>query len=257
MSWWTNWNPGERAWFVFLAISGVLLLLGAWIMSQKPKDSGWRVFQWLRHIGTPDGDTRVGRTGLVAGLGAGILTSLAVTFTLFAVQYSLQKSQDEATWKSGIATAWNLPGFELDGHQGQVNGMNFSGKQMHDADFRKAHLRDAGVKFEDAMLENSHFEEADLRGVDFLGAHLSGSEFAGVDLGGADLRSADLSHTTIAGAKSISGALVNSQTCWPHGFMSSQMFKKAQLHKTEWHDPANNRVYATYGQEWPACGEKM
>ncbi|TVZ76577.1 pentapeptide repeat-containing protein [Streptomyces sp. BK340] len=255
MWWWNSWTSGEKIWFVSLAATGLLLLTIAWIMARDPgKVSRWRIARWLRKPVQGDGNLNVGRTGLLAGLGAGILTSLAVTFTLFAVQYSLQQSQDESTWKSSVATAADLPGFEPGHHK--LNGMNFSGKQMRDADFRNTHLSGIGVKFEDSILENSHFEGADARGVDFLGAHFSGSEFANTNLSGADLRSADLSHTSISGAKSLDGALVNQQTCWPHGFTKSIKFREACLRKWEWHDPNNNKVHISYGQEWPACGKK-
>ncbi|MET9073629.1 pentapeptide repeat-containing protein [Streptomyces sp. NPDC004232] len=118
-------------------------------------------------------------------------------------------------------------------------------------------MRNLGVKFEDSNLEGAHFNGADLRGVDFLGAHFAGAEFDGANLKGADLRSADLSHTNISYAKDLQGALVNAQTCWPHGFLNNPNFNGYQLHRWEWIDPNSGKKVTSYGREWPACGERL
>ncbi|MEU4352089.1 pentapeptide repeat-containing protein [Streptomyces sp. NPDC023838] len=175
---------------------GILIVLGimfaalAWRMAVKEREKEPRI-------------------EVLAAVGGGLITGLAVGLAVLFLQKSFEDSQKYATWRASVEVTESIPGFDPGGRD--IKGINFSGKKLYDADFTDADLQ--GSKFRDADLQGAVFDNANLQDADLIGANLKEASFNGANLEGALLQDADFSYAIVS--VKIDNAQVNARTCWP------------------------------------------
>ncbi len=163
-------------------------------------------------------------SGPWAGLGSGLLTGAIVSVGLLIFQIQLTRDSEEPTWRANVQAADSIPGFSIPtflSHKGYrpINNINFSGKDLHDANLNGVHLE--GVEMRDtnlrgATLVGTHLEGADLVAANLEGADLKGAYLTNARLQGANFRTADIEH-----AASFAGAVASDKTCWTQAFLVS------------------------------------
>jgi Pentapeptide repeats (8 copies) len=217
VGWLTDWAPevtGIAAAVFFVA--GIVCCIRVWRRKPKKKD--------------PE---------IVFGLSMGIalLSSGFLAFAVLLLQGLVEdaaKAEEEtaraeqvaADTEQAIALTTSISGFNAhDLPPGvKLKELNFKAKTLNGAQLKDADL--AGVNFQDASLTHANLERADLSEANLIGVDLTDADLTGADLSGADLRGARLEHTGIEYAKSLKGAKVNSETCWPQGFLRSDLTKR-------------------------------
>ncbi|MFK0253162.1 pentapeptide repeat-containing protein [Streptomyces sp. NPDC090445] len=195
---------------------GVLLLLGV-------LGAVGAVFAWRMAVREPESEPRI---EVLAGIGGGLVTGIAIGVSALFLEQSFGESQEYAAWRANVEIAGSIPGFTPK-HK-NIDGINFSGKELPNADLSDAHL------------ESFRFRETNLRGADLTGAHLQNAELIGTNLyqaglsgahlEGASLHSANLTHAVLGPAKSFAGAKVNLYTCWPKG-VPQEVLNKVTVEK--------------------------
>ncbi|MCX5156037.1 pentapeptide repeat-containing protein [Streptomyces sp. NBC_00291] len=186
------------------ALLGFLILLGV-------LGATGAVFAWRMAVREPEREPRI---EVLAGIGGGLITGIAIGVSALFLDKQIEESQLYATWRANVEISDAMPGFTPGNRD--IDGIHFSGKLMHNADFRGVKVRDG--QFQDARLERSHFENAKMQGANLLGANLYEASLIGTNLDGADLRSANLTLAVVNGTEtSFKGAKVDGHTCWPEG----------------------------------------
>jgi hypothetical protein len=171
---------------------------------------------------------------LVFGISMGIalITSgfiaLAVSYLQGRVEHAANEDEaaasaerEEARADQAISLTSSISGFNPEDLPPgvELRKINFNGKTFDAAQLEGAKL--PGEDFQDAVLTRANLKGADLSGANLIGVDLTDAELTGADLSGADLRGARFEHAAIEQAKSLKGAKVNDQTCWPQGFFRS------------------------------------
>ncbi|MGW6835416.1 pentapeptide repeat-containing protein [Streptomyces sp. NPDC054949] len=186
------------------ALLGFLILLGI-------LGAAGAVFAWRMAVREPEREPRI---EVLAGIGGGLITGIAIGVSALFLDKQIEESQKYATWRANVEIVEAMPGFTPGNRN--IEGINFSGKLMHNADFRGVKVQNG--QFQDTYLERSHFEGADLQGANLIGANLYEASLIGTNLDRADLRSANLTLAVVNGDKtSFKGAKVDGHTCWPEG----------------------------------------
>ncbi|MER5932012.1 pentapeptide repeat-containing protein [Streptomyces sp. NPDC002054] len=167
------------------------------------------IFAWRMAIKEPEREPRI---EVLAGIGGGLITGIAVGVSALFLEQSLGERQKYSAWRANVEIAESIPGFTPGSRD--IQGINFSGKVLHNADFRGADLRKA-------QLRDTDLTGADLRGARMQGANLVGANFYQADLRGAHLEgtwlhAANFTEATINDdATYFTGAIVDIDTCWP------------------------------------------
>ncbi|MFI2371234.1 pentapeptide repeat-containing protein [Streptomyces sp. NPDC018833] len=191
-----GWLIGLVALIATLAVAGSILALSAWRMARNEEKT-----------------TREPKIEVLAGIGGGLVTGIAVGLSALFLEQSIENAQLYATWKSNVEVADSIPGFDPDGRD--IEGINFSGKELRDADF-KDNEKLKGAQFRDTDLTGADFRNANLTGANLIGANLQEADLTGATLDGAMLQSANLAGAIINHpGTSFNGAMVNAYTCWP------------------------------------------
>ncbi|MER6392587.1 pentapeptide repeat-containing protein [Streptomyces sp. NPDC059382] len=186
------------------ALLGFLILLGI-------LGATGAIFAWRMAVREPEREPRI---EVLAGIGGGLITGIAIGVSALFLDKQIEESQKYAAWLANVEIVEAMPGFTPGDRN--IDGINFSGKLMRNADFTGAEVRNG--RFQDAYLERSHFEGADMRKANLLGANLYEASLIGTNLDGADLRSANLTLAAVNGdGTSFEGAKVDAHTCWPEG----------------------------------------
>ncbi|MEU6668036.1 pentapeptide repeat-containing protein [Streptomyces sp. NPDC046727] len=190
-------SPWQWALVIVLIVAGLLLAGIAWKMA----------------IGTHQAATE---SSVLAGIGGGLITGFAVSLSVFFLQHSFEKTQEEATWRANVQLSSRISGF--DPHRHSIKDLSFAGKELLDADFSGMDLE--GYSFRDAKLHGAVFDDANLRGANFIGADLSEASLRRVNLERALLLSTRMHLTDLRGAR-YKKTEVNYLTCWPRQFFST------------------------------------
>ncbi|QES52161.1 hypothetical protein DEJ50_04520 [Streptomyces venezuelae] len=158
------------------------------------------------------------RIEVLAGIGGGLITGIAVGVSALFLEQSLGERQKYSAWRANVEIAESIPGFTPGSRD--IQGINFSGKTLRNADFRGADLRKA-------QLRDTDLTGADLRGARLQRANLVGANFYQADLRGAHLEGADLHAANFTRATiydrdrdrdtDFTRSVVNKDTCWPVG----------------------------------------
>jgi hypothetical protein len=186
------------------ALLGVLILLGA-------LGALGAVYAWRMAVREPEREPRI---EVLAGIGGGLITGIAVGLSALFLEQSLGETQKYASWRANVEIASSIPGF-MPGDR-NIEGINFSGKELRNADFTGIAVRD--VQFRDADLTGAVFDRADLRGANLIGANFYEASLKDAKLDRALLQGANLTGAIIATDDiSFRGAQVNAETCWPEG----------------------------------------
>ncbi|MFF8382128.1 pentapeptide repeat-containing protein [Streptomyces kanasensis] len=169
------------------------------------------IFAWRMALSEPEREPRI---EVLAGIGGGLVTGIAVGISALFLEQTLGEAQKYAAWRANIEIAAVIPGFTPGDRD--VKGINFSGKVLHDADFTGADLR--GVRFRDADLRGAIFDNAKMQGAELIGANLQDASLRGADLTRAELESANLTGAVVnAPETTFKDARVDKHTCWPAG----------------------------------------
>lgn len=134
------------------ALLGVLILLGVL----------GAAFAWRMAVKEPE---REPRTEVLAGIGGGLITGIAIGVSALFLKQALEESQRYATWRANVEIAASIPGFSPGDRD--IEGIDFSGTSLHNADLR-------GVDLCHAQLRDTDFTGADLSGAQLQGANLTG-----------------------------------------------------------------------------------
>ena len=163
-------------------------------------------------------DRSVAYSALLGSVGSALVTGAIFAMVTISLESALQKSQADVVWRANVATSSEMAGFNPAGHSLFLpEKIDFSGKILHDANFRNADLH--GIQFRDSDLRGADFQWCEAGRASFVGADLTATNFQSADLSGANLSAAHLTRAQIAGAKSLKGATVNANTCRPSGFL--------------------------------------
>ncbi|MER6319435.1 pentapeptide repeat-containing protein [Streptomyces sp. NPDC001581] len=154
------------------------------------------------------------KSGVLAGLGGGLVTGFAVGLSQLFLQSSMAESQAEQSWRASVQMSQTLRGFTPGNHS--LKGISFAGKDLTDADFTGADLTDA--IFRDANLRGAILASANLKGANFTGADLESATLAHANVEGAAFHGANLEHTLLASAR-FENVRANYATCWPKSML--------------------------------------
>ncbi|WP_327267231.1 pentapeptide repeat-containing protein (plasmid) [Streptomyces sp. NBC_01232] len=188
----TSISPWQWALVALLVVLGVAFVCVAWKLAN----------------GAPHHSAK---SGVLAGLGGGLVTGFAVGLSQLFLQSSMAETQAEQSWRASVQLTQTLHGFVPGDHS--TKGISFAGKDLAGADFRQADL--AGGIFRDANLRGANLDGADLRGADFIGADLRAASLRGAFVEGTRFQSANLEHALLG--VEFKGAQANYETCWPRG----------------------------------------
>ncbi|MFC8088861.1 pentapeptide repeat-containing protein [Streptomyces sp. NPDC057301] len=192
------------------ALLGVLILLGI-------LGATGAVFAWRMAVREPEREPRI---EVLAGIGGGLITGIAIGVSALFLEQSLEKSQRYATWRANVEIAESIPGFTPGDRD--IKGINFSGKALHNADLRGADLRDAQLR--DTDLTGADLRGAQMHGANLIGANLYEADLRNTHLDRAQLESANFTHAIVdAEETSFDRAKVNSLTCWPIGIITEKL----------------------------------
>lgn len=142
----TSISPWQWALVALLVVLGVAFVCVAWKLAN----------------GAPHHSAK---SGVLAGLGGGLVTGFAVGLSQLFLQSSMAETQAEQSWRASVQLTQTLHGFVPGDHS--TKGISFAGKDLAGADFRQADL--AGGIFRDANLRGANLDGADLRGRTSLG----------------------------------------------------------------------------------------
>jgi Pentapeptide repeats (8 copies) len=191
---------------LILTLAVILVVLGASLVT-----TAWR---WADR---PDAVTKA-RREMLSSLGASLLTGAVLAVASLYLQEGLSEANEETTWRSNIINTERLVGFSAEGHDMQAGPrLSFAGKQLIAPDFTNSDL--TGVTFRDAVISGADFTGANLTEADFVGATITSSKFNEAILDRANLMVAQFVRGDLLQIKSMSGAKVNANTCWPNGFL--------------------------------------
>lgn len=219
---------------VVLSLAGVFVLLGFLVLFRA-----WRT-----------AESFPAKSGILSGIGGALVTGATLAVMSLYLQAAFAHANEESTWRANVNTSFQMAGLVVKGHDlHDPEPLNFSGKELRDADFRDAEAE--GIQFRDAKLRGSDFHGANLRDASFVAADLTGTEFAGADLSGADLRVTHFIRSRISDVRSMQGARVDANTCWPIGFLTSGDFEnlRQQLVPVETTDGATGKRATSLGYE--------
>lgn len=175
------------------------------------------------------------RIEVLAGIGGGLVTGIAIGLSALFLEQSIGESQKYAAWRANIEIAQSIPGFTPGDRD--IGDINFSGKELHNADLHEASLQ--GFRFREADLRGANLQGAELQGAELVGANLYQATLLDADLEGASLHSANLTHTELGDAESFRDVKVNLYTCWPKG-VPKQVLAKVDVR--EHHDEVTGKV---------------
>lgn len=190
----------------------------------------------------------VNRAQLLGGLSSGLLTGAVVTVGVLLLQQHLADLSANATWRTSVATAADIPGFTPASYS--LQGLDLSGKQLLDANLSGTNL--TGVQLRDTNLTGADLKGADLHGVVMYSADLSTADLTGADLSDAQLQGVNFDHAAVEHAKSFAGAVANAATCWPPGFLKLPIAKKIKAVSVS---DAKGNTEISRGTEYPNCGK--
>lgn len=195
-------------------------------------------------------DAHAARSALVGAIGTSMITGLLVGGAVYVFQKQVdmltQRETEEAVWRANVATSSAIHGF--DPQNFSLRRLNLSGKSLLGADLRDADLQDLqmrGTNLRDALLQR-----ADLRGAVLYSADLSRADLTDADLSGAQLQGARFDKAMIERAGSLEGALANPATCWPSGFLSTELARGLVPKRL---DDGQGGSTTGVGEEWPDC----
>ncbi|MFI8362178.1 pentapeptide repeat-containing protein [Streptomyces sp. NPDC085612] len=214
------------------ALLGVLILLGV-------LGAAGAAFAWRMAVKEPEREPRI---EVLAGIGGGLITGIAIGVSALFLEQALEESQRYATWRANVEIAASIPGFSPGDRD--IEGINFSGKSLHNADLR-------GVDLRHAQLRDTDFTGADLSGARLQGANLTGANFYEANLtdarlDGAELQSVNLTRAVVnAEGTTFHGASVDAHTCWPDGVVQEKVDSVTVTNDGP--DPFRG------GEEAPAC----
>ncbi|MEU9159927.1 pentapeptide repeat-containing protein [Streptomyces sp. NPDC048424] len=192
------------------ALLGVLIFLGI-------LGAAGAIFAWRMAVREPEREPRI---EVLAGIGGGLITGIAVGVSALFLEQALGESQKYAAWRANVEIAASIPGFTPGDHD--IAGINFSAKELHNADLRGADLRNAQLR--DTDLTGADLTGAKLQGANLIGANFYEANLTGAHLDGAELQSANLTRAVIdAEGTTFHGATVDKRTCWPDGVMQEKV----------------------------------
>ncbi|MEV8534444.1 pentapeptide repeat-containing protein [Streptomyces sp. NPDC051211] len=192
-------DTGPWSW----ALIGVLLVLGV-------LGAVGAALAWKMAVREPESEPRI---EVLAAIGGGLVTGIAIGLSALFLEHSLGESQKYASWRANIEIAQSIPGFTPGTRN--IDGINFSGKELHNADLHNIDLQE--FRFREADLRGADLKGAKLQRAELIGANLYQATVLGADLRGALLHGANLTHAELGTAHSFIGAKVNAYTCWPKG----------------------------------------
>ncbi|MFJ9788240.1 pentapeptide repeat-containing protein [Streptomyces globosus] len=230
-----------------MVLVAVLLLVGGVLAGRA----------WAMAVKEPESEPRI---EVLAGVGAGLITGIAVGLSAIFLEQAITAGQEYATWRASVEGAASIPGFTVAGHD--IQGINFSGKSLRNADFAGVPLQ--GFRFRDTDLTGADFRGADLRGANLIGANLQDADLTGAKLNGALLHSANFAHASLPGRASFEGALLNARTCWPKSLERDDLRDRLRDTKVqEYEDEESGKTLTRYedvqedelrgGQQVPDC----
>lgn len=217
-------SPWQWALVILLVVTGLLLAAVAWRLAAGT------------HQATAE-------SGVLSGIGGGLITGFAVSLSVFFLQHSFERTQEEATWRANVQLGSRMPGF--DPHHHSIKGISFTGKELFDANFEGMNL--ANYSFRDAKLRGAVFDHANLKGADFIGADLSEASLKQANLEGAILLSTRMHLADLRGAR-YKETQVNYLTCWPRQFFQAAVRGGGLRPMAKWepdgstHPPAMGRA---------------
>ena len=115
-----------------------------------------------------------------------------------------------------------------------LQGLYLGRKVLDGVNFDDQNLQN--VVFQDASLQKAHLHDAILRGANALNADFFEADLRGADLTGADLRFAKFEDAFVEFAESFQDAKVNSETCWPTGFLQTDLAAQLKPMSTSYPD---------------------
>ncbi|MFE9468591.1 pentapeptide repeat-containing protein [Streptomyces virginiae] len=184
---------------LLLSVMGLLGVLG----------TAGAIFAWRMAVREPEREPRI---EVLAGIGGGLITGIAVGVSALFLEQSLEISHRYATWRANVEIADSIPGFTPGDRD--ISGINFSGKSLRNADLSGAKLQNAQLR--DADLRGADLRNAKMQGANLVGANFFEADLRGAHLEGAKLHSANFTHAIVNGVDThYKGAAVNSLTCWP------------------------------------------
>ncbi|MFF4013467.1 pentapeptide repeat-containing protein [Streptomyces sp. NPDC001843] len=192
---------------------------------------------WKLAIGTHQAAVE---SGVLSGIGGGLITGFAVSLSVFFLQHSFERTQEEATWRANVQLSPRIPGF--DPHRHSIKGLSFTGKELFDADFAGMNLEN--YSFRDAKLHGAVFDHADLRGANFIGADLSEASLRHAKLDGALLLSTRMYLTDLKDVR-YKETQVNYLTCWPRKFFQTAVRSGGLRPMVKWDSGGGTHQAAT------------
>lgn len=211
---------------------GVLILLGV-------LGAVGALFAWRMAIREPEREPRI---EVLAGIGGGLITGIAVGVSALFLEQALGESQKTAAWRANVEIAESIPGFTPGDRY--VADINFSGKKLHNADLKGADLR--GTQLRDTDLTGADLRGARMQGANLVGTNFFEADLRGAHLDGAHLESANFTHAIVnATETSYNGATINLLTCWPVGVDTGKLKREI----VEGHQHADFH----WGQMVPNC----
>ncbi|MGW6980686.1 pentapeptide repeat-containing protein [Streptomyces sp. NPDC054932] len=192
------------------ALLGVLILLGI-------LGAAGAAFAWWMATKEPEREPKI---EVLAGIGGGLITGIAVGVSALFLEQELEESQKYAAWRANVEIAATIPGFSPGDRD--IAGINFSGKSLHNADLTGVDLRNAQLR--DTDLTGADLTDADLQGANLIGANFYQANLTGAHLDRAALQSANLTHAVIdSEGTNFHGASVDAHTCWPVGVVQEKI----------------------------------
>ncbi|MFD6111825.1 pentapeptide repeat-containing protein [Streptomyces yangpuensis] len=194
------------------------------------------VFAWRMAIKEPEREPKI---EVLAGIGGGLITGIAVGVSALFLEEALSESQKYATWRASVEIAESIPGFSPGDRD--IAGINFSGKSLHNADLSGVDLR--GAQLRDTDLTGADLSGALLQGANLIGANFYEADLSGAKFEGAELQSANLTHAQVnVEATTFHGAVVDSHTCWPKGIQQEKVDSTVPNDKKAGEDSRGEKV---------------
>jgi hypothetical protein len=205
-----DFGRGERQ-FQLLILGGGLAALGLVVLL-------W-AFYTAREGSTSAANRR---SSLWGSVGSGLFMGAAVSVGLQIVQVQLARDAEEPTWRANVQAASSIPGFSIphfdDGHEYRpINDINFSGKDLHNADLTGVNL--TNVNMRDTNLRGAILTDADLTGANLIGANLENARLTRAHLANAKLQATNFRGAEIEFVADLNGAIANDKTCWTRAFL--------------------------------------
>ena len=153
----------------------------------------------------------------VAEIGVGLATGALITAGFYWAGIVVAGQQEQQSFFGTVSSSPDLRGLDARHYKEDFQGIWLTAKNLDGANFELANLEEASLR--DTSLNGAILIGANLKDASLVGADLFEADLTDANLRGSSLEGATFEETHMPEASSLTGATVNSRTCFSSFFL--------------------------------------